>query len=176
MLAPRWREQFITTRGEAAYKGLYSVVSLAGLVLLIVGYSQTRSAPQIIWVPPTAMAHVAALLMLFAFVLLAATYVPGNRIKARVGHPMVLGVKIWAFSHLLANGQLADIVLFGAFLIWAVVNFIRSRKSDRQLGVVRTSADSIARDSITIVVGVGAWLVFAMWAHQWLIGVSPFGV
>lgn len=175
MFAPQWRERFINERSEVAYKGLYSVLSLVGLVLLVIGYGQTRTAPQHLWFPPAAMSHIAALLMLFSLVLLAAAYVPGNRIKAAVAHPMVLGVKVWAFSHLLANGRLGDIILFGAFLLWAVLNYVRSRKADRANGVVHDSAKSIARDSITLVAGVGGWLVFAMWAHVRLIGVSPFG-
>ena len=175
MLAPQWREGFIADRSEIAYKALYSVLSLIGLVLLVVGYGQTRAAPQFIWFPPASMALVASLLMLLSFVLLAAAYVPGNRIKAAVGHPMVLGVKVWAFSHLLANGRLGDIILFAAFLVWAVLNYVKSRKADRANGVVHESAKSIARDSITVVAGIGAWLAFAMWAHVRLIGVSPFG-
>lgn len=174
-LVPDQRLRFIGDRGEKAYKGLYSVVSLAGLVLLIIGYGQTREAPQFVWFPPASMALIASLLMLFAFVLLAAAYIPGNRIKAAVGHPMVLGVKVWAFSHLLANGRLGDMVLFGAFLAWSIFNYTRSRKMDRVNDVVRTSKDSIALDSITVVVGIAAWLLFAMWAHVRLIGVSPFG-
>ncbi|MFK7995603.1 MAG: NnrU family protein [Granulosicoccus sp.] len=175
VLFPQWREDFILQRGGIAYKGLYTVLSLLGLALLIIGYGQTRLLPQSIWFPPAAMAHIAALLTLVAFVFLAAAYVPGNRIKAAVGHPMVLGVKVWAFAHLLANGRLGDMLLFGAFLIWAIVVYVRSRKMDRAQGIVRTSANSIARDSITLVVGIGAWLVFVMWAHVRLIGVSPFG-
>lgn len=174
MFAPDWRDNFISKRGEMSYKGVYSAVSALGLVLLIVGYGQTRSVPQFIWFPPAAMAHIAALLMLFAFVLLAAAYVPNNRIKAAVGHPMVLGVKVWAVAHLLANGRLGDMVLFGGFLVWAVVNYVRSRKADRANGVVYGNARSIARDSVTVVTGVGAWLVFALWLHLWLIGVSVF--
>jgi len=175
MFAPQWRESFIRDRSALAYKGFYSVLSLMGLVLLIIGYGQTRTTPQYLWFPPAAMVHIAALLMLVSFILLAAAYVPGNRIKAAVSHPMVLGVKVWAFSHLLANGRLGDIILFGAFLVWAILNYVRSRKADRTNGVVHESAKSIARDSITVVAGVGGWLVFAMWAHARLIGVSPFG-
>ncbi|MFK8083184.1 MAG: NnrU family protein [Granulosicoccus sp.] len=172
---PQRRESFIRDRGELAYKIFYSVLSIIGFGLLIVGYSQTRVTPQHIWFPPAGMAHAASLLTLVAFVLLFAAYVPGNRIKSAVGHPMVLGVKIWAFAHLIANGRLGDMVLFGAFLIWAIVLYARSRKIDRAQGVVRVSANSIARDAITVLVGIGAWLVFAMWAHVRLIGVSPFG-
>ena len=175
MMAPQWRQGMISEKGELAFKGLYSVASLLGIVLLCIGYGQTRSDPVYIWSPPAATAHLASLLTLVAFVLLAAAYVPGNRIKAAVGHPMVLGVKVWAFAHLLANGRLGDMILFGAFLVWAVINYIKSRKADRLLGVVHESQSSIARDAVTVVAGIGAWLAFALWLHLWLIGVSPFG-
>ena len=173
-LAPQWRLSFIEQRGQSAFKGLYSVLSLVGLVFIVIGYGQSRIEPQFIWFPPPVMALIAALLMLFSFVLLAATYVPGNRIKVMLGHPMAAGVKIWAFSHLIANGRLGDMILFGAFLIWAIVSYTQSRKADRAEGIVRTSSNSIAVDSITVVIGIGAWLVFALWAHLKLIGVSPF--
>ncbi len=175
IFADDWRSKVIATRGEKTYKGLYSLLSLAGLVLIVVGYSQTRIDPVFIWNPPTAMAHVAALLTLVAFVLLAAAYVPGNHIKAAVGHPMVLGVKVWAFAHLLANGRLGDMILFGTFLAWAVLDYINSRKRDRATGVVYSTMPGIARDAAVIVAGIGAWLVFALWAHRLLIGVGPFG-
>lgn len=175
IFAEDWRSQVITTRGENTYKAVYSLLSLAGLALIVIGYSQTRTNPVFIWNPPVVMSHVAGLLTLAAFVLLAAAYVPGNRIKAAVGHPMVLGVKVWAFAHLLANGRLGDVILFGAFLAWAVFDYINSRKRDRAAGVVYVTMQGIARDAAVIVVGIGAWLVFALWAHRLLIGVSPFG-
>lgn len=179
MFADEKRTAFLENRGEAAYKGIYSLTSLIGLVLMIIGYGQTRLSPVDIWHPPAFMAHIAALLMLLAFVFLVAAYVPGNRIKGWVGHPMVLGVKVWALSHLLANGRLADIILFGSFLVWAVLNYVISRRRDRLSGVSSTVDSSIVpnigRDAIVVGVGVVAWLVFAMWAHLKLIGVSPFG-
>ena len=175
VLAPDWRQGFINSKGSNAYKALYSSLSIVGLVVLVIGYGQTRESPQFIWFPPAVMAPIASLLVLIAFVLLIAAYVPGNRIKVVVGHPMAASVKIWAFAHLLANGRLGDMVLFGAFLAWAVMNYTRSRKADSVQGVVRTSRNSLAIDSLTIAIGVVAWLVFAMWAHRRLIGVSPFG-
>jgi len=153
VLIPEWRLQFINDKGEIAYKVLYSVLSLAGLVLLIIGYGQTRAAPQFIWFPPVAMAHVGSLLMLVAFVLLAAAYIPGNLIKATVGHPMVLGVKVWAFAHLLANGRLGDIILFGTFLLWSVLLYVRSRKADRLQGVTYQVNGGLAINALTVVVG-----------------------
>lgn len=175
MFADDKRTSFIETRGEAVYKGIYSMASVVGLVLLIVGYQQTRLSPVDLWYPPAFMAHIAALLMLLSFVFVVAAYVPGNRIKGWVGHPMVLGVKVWAFSHLLTNGRLADLILFGSFLVWAVLNYVISRKRDRLAGATRSLDVSISRDAIVVVVGLVAWLVFAMWLHLKLIGVSPFG-
>ncbi|NND92195.1 MAG: NnrU family protein [Granulosicoccus sp.] len=173
--AETWRAEVIDQRGEHAYKAVYSVVSLIGLVLIVMGYSQTRQAPVNLWYPPAGMSHVAALLTLPAFILLVAAYIPGTHIKSAVGHPMILGVKVWAFAHLLANGRLGDVILFGAFLSWAVLDYISSRKRDRRLGIVHTPMPGLSRDAIAVVAGTGAWLVFALWLHVRLIGVSPFG-
>jgi len=172
------RERFIAQRGENAWKGLYSVVSLVGIVLIVVGY---RAAPNVyLWFPPTWLRHVALLLTAAAFVLVVAAYVPGNRIRAAVGHPMVLGVKVWALAHLLANGSLPSIVLFGAFLAWAVADFVSARRRDRRAVTEGVAADRAAgRLGPTLAsVGIGlvAWFVFAVWLHQWLIGVSPIAV
>ena len=132
VFADDWRTQTRARLGAGAFKGVYSLLSLAGLVLLVWGYGVARQQPVVLWNPPVAMRHVAALLTLFSFVLLAAAYVPGNQIKARLHHPMVLGVKVWALAHLLANGTLADVLLFGSFLVWAIVLFAASRRRDRR--------------------------------------------
>lgn len=175
ILATAWRSELIAARGENLYKGVYSLASVVGLVLIVLGYSQTRLEPVFVWMPPIAMSHVAALLMLLSFILLAAAYIPGTRIKAALGHPMVLGVKVWAVAHLLANGRLGDMVLFGAFLAWAVVDYAASRRRDRREGVVRERSPGIARDAMAVVAGGLAWFAFALWLHLLLIGVSPFG-
>jgi len=160
--------------GDNGYKGLYSLMSIAGFVLVIWGYGQAKQQPVLLWIPPVAMRHIAALLTLVAFVLLAAAYVPGNAIKARLHHPMVLGVKTWAFAHLLANGMLAHVVLFGAFLVWAVLNFRAARQRDRE-GQVVYPPGRAGPTVIAVVVGVAAWAFFAFWAHGAWIGVRPFG-
>ncbi len=160
--------------GELGYKGAYSVASLAGLVLIVVGYGAARENPQIVWIAPVWTRHLAALLTLLAFVLLAAAYVPGNAIKARLHHPMVLGVKVWALSHLLANGMLADILLFGGFLLWAVLSFRAARGRDRAAGTVYPAGRG-APTLVAVAAGVGAWAVIAFWAHGVLFGVKPFG-
>jgi uncharacterized membrane protein len=120
------------------------------------------------------MRHIAALLTLFAFVLLAAAYVPRNGIKARLHHPMVLGVKVWALAHLLANQFLHDLLLFGGFLAWAVLSFRAARQRDRAAGTTYPPG-TVVGTVATVVIGVVAWAVFAMWAHGLLFGVRPFG-
>ena len=131
IVADGWRTAQLKRLGEGAWKGIYSLISLAGFGLIVWGFSLARQQPVVLWTPPVAMRHVAALLTLIAFVLLVAAYVPRNAIKARLHHPMVLAVKTWAFAHLLANGTLADLLLFGAFLAWAVVCYIAEKKRDR---------------------------------------------
>lgn len=173
---PAARQRFIDERGEGAWKGLYSLASLIGLVLIVVGYGQARLAPVSLWVPPAFLTPVNWLLMVATFVLLAAAYVPGNAIQAKLGHPMVLGVKVWAFSHLLVNGMLADVLLFGSFLVWAVVDFVASRRRDRAEGVVRHHDGGALGWIAPIAVGLVLWAVFVFWAHRALIGVSPMGV
>jgi len=168
------RTQLRTRLGAGGYKGLYSLVSLAGLVLIVMGYGDTRTAPVDLWMPPRGMAHATSLLTLLSFVLLAAAQVPGNHIKAAVGHPMVIGVKVWAFAHLLSNGRLADVVLFGTFLVWAVLDFRAARRRDRVEGIVRAPGSG-AKTGITVVAGLVAWAAFAFYLHAVLIGVRPMG-
>ena len=174
MLADGWRTRTRARMGEGAYKGFYSLASVLGFALIVWGFGVARQQPVLLWSPPVAMRHVAALLTLISFVLLAAAYVPGNGIKARVHHPMVLGVKVWALAHLLANGTLAHVVLFGSFLAWAVWNFIASRKRDRADGV-QYPPGRAGSTAVTVVAGLVAWAVFALLLHGWLIGVKPFG-
>ena len=174
VFAEGWRGATIARVGEKPWKGIYSLVSIAGFAVLVWGYGVARQHPVVVWTPPRGMAHVAALLTAIAFVLLAAAYVPRNQIKAKVHHPMLLGVKTWAFAHLLANGTLADIVLFGAFLVWAILDFAASRRRDRAAGTVYP-AGTAARTGITVVAGLVAWAVFAFMLHGPLIGVRPLG-
>jgi uncharacterized membrane protein len=174
IVADPWRSAMRARLGEGAWKGLYSLLSLAGFALLIWGYGQARQTPVVLWTPPVSMRHLAALLTAIAFILITAAYVPRNAIKAKLHHPMVLGVKTWALAHLLANGTLADVLLFGSFLAWAVVLFAVSRRRDRANGTVYP-AGTASGTTITVVVGLLAWAAFAFWLHGMLIGVRPFG-
>jgi uncharacterized membrane protein len=174
IIADDWRTAQLKRRGEGAWKGIYSLFSLAGFGLIVWGFGLARQQPVDLWTAPAGMRHVAALLTLIAFILLAAAYVPRNAIKASMHHPMLLAVKVWAFAHLLANGRLADLLLFGAFLGWAVVCFIAARKRDRAAGTQYT-AGSPGGTAATVVAGAVAWAAFAFWLHGALIGVRPFG-
>ena len=168
-----WRAAQIARLGETLWKGLYSLAAAVGLVLIIWGYHLAQAQPIVLWTPPSWMRHLGALLTVPAFVLLAAAYVPRNRIKAAVGHPMVAGVKLWALAHLLVNGTLAAMLLFGAFLVWAVADFTSARRRDRAAGT-RYPAGTASRDAVVVVVGLVAWALFAFLLHGWLIGVRPF--
>jgi uncharacterized membrane protein len=176
VVAEGWRAATIASVGERPWKGVYSLVSLAGFVLIVVGYGLSRQSPIVMWPqPPVATRHVAALLTLVAFVLVVAAYVPGNQLKAKLHHPMVLGVMAWALAHLLANNTVADVLLFGSFLAWAALDYRAARRRDRAAGTVYR-AGVASRTAIAVVVGVIAWAVFAFWLHRALIGVNPLGV
>lgn len=175
IVADGWRARMLQRLGEGGWKGLYSLASLLGFALIVWGFGQARQQPVLLWSPPVAMRHMASLLTLISFVLLAAAYVPGNGIKARLHHPMVLGVKTWALAHLLANGNVAHVLLFGAFLVWAVLSFSAARRRDRAAGT-QYAAGRTGATLLTLAVGAGAWVAFALWLHGMLIGVRPFAV
>ena len=174
IVADGWRTATIARVGAMPWKGIYSLLSIAGFVLLVIGYGAARQAPVALFAPPVWTRHLAALLTIPAFVLLAAAYVPGNAIRRAVGHPMMLGVKVWALAHLIANGTLADLLLFGTFLAWAVLGYIAARRRDRAAGTTYPAGPG-SRTAITVVVGLVAWAVFAFALHRPLIGVAPFG-
>ena len=174
IFADGWRSRTLAGLGDKGWKAAYSVVSLVGFGLIIWGYGLARQQPVVVWSPPVMMKHLNSLFTLVAFIFLAAAYVPRNQIKARLHHPMVLGVKLWAFGHLLATGKLADIVLFGAFLLWAVLDFRAARQRDRALGTVYAPG-TMTGTLIAVVVGAVAWAVFAFWLHAAWIGVAPLG-
>lgn len=169
------RQAFIARRGARAWKGLFTLVSLLGFALVVVGFGQARLTPVVLWSPPRWTHGLAGLMTLAAFVLVAAAYVPGNALKARLRDPMILGVKAWALGHLLSNGTLADVVLFGSFLAWAVLDFRAARQ--RRASGQDTAAPGVrsGRTGLTIAIGAITWAVFAFWLHGPLIGVRPFG-
>jgi uncharacterized membrane protein len=175
IVAPQWRSRTLARLGERPWKLVYSVISLVGLVLIVRGYAAARADPLVLWAAPAWGRHVTALLTVAGFALIAAAYVPGTRIKAALGHPMTAGVGLWALGHLFANGRLAGVLLFGAFLAWAIVTFVTRRRRDREAGTVYP-AGALVRDAIAVTIGIFASLVFALWLHGPLIGVRPFGL
>lgn len=175
IFANDWRDAQVARMGELRWRGVYALFAIAGLALIIWGYGLARADPVVLWLPPAWTRHLAALLTVPAFILLVAAYLPGSHIKAKIGHPMVAGVKVWALAHLPANGNLADATLFGAFLVWAIADFLAARRRDRIAG--RTYPVCCwTRDAAVVVIGLLAWALFALWGHVWLIGVKPFGV
>ena len=174
IFADGWRSSMIARLGPLKWKGLYSLVSIIGFVVLIYGYKLARQETMVLWTSPWWMKHVTALLMMFAFILFVSAYVPRNSFKARLHHPQVLSVKVWALSHLLTTGIAAGVVLFGGFLIWAVLSFRAARQRDRAAGTVYPPGNAIGT-SIAIAAGLVAWSVFALLLHGPLIGVRPLG-
>ena len=172
IFAPAWRDRMAAQMGEIPWKAIYAVVSLIGLLLIIWGYGLARTDPIPLWAPPVWLRHVNLLLMLPIFVLLLAAYLPG-RIRATVGHPMLAAVKLWAFGHLLANGNLADVVLFGSFLVWAVADRISLKR--RVTPWVPLAPEGKLNDLIAVVGGLLIYGAFIGGLHLWLFGVSPLG-
>jgi len=170
IVAPQWRDGQVARLGEGPWKGIYSVVSAIGFALLIYGYGAARQNPVVLYTPPTALRHLALLLMLPVFPLLVAAYVPG-RIKAMTKHPMLLATKFWALAHLLANGTLADVLLFGGFLAWAVADRISVKR--RPARPIPGAPPRPYNDVIVVVIGLALYAMFVMGAHRWLFGVSP---
>ena len=177
IFANDWTNALIEKRGPVVWKISYTLLSLIGFVMIIKGYTLAQEARILVWSPPSWAGHLTGLLMLLCFILLASSKRPKNIIFAVLKHPMIIAVKIWALAHLLANGSLAGIVLFGSFLIWAVLDFRSSRKRDEK--AVRSHQESalIANWQGTlpaIFIGIGVWIVFAFYLHRLLIGVQPF--
>lgn len=173
IFAPDWRNRMAGRLGRIGWQVIYSLVSVAGFLLIIKGYGEARLSPVPVYAPPVWTRHLASLLMLPAFVLLLAAYLPG-RIRTATKHPMLAATKLWAVSHLLANGMLHDLLLFGAFLAWAVADRISlKRRVPRPTPALPATR---VNDAIAVVGGLALYVVFAMWLHARWIGVAPFGV
>jgi uncharacterized membrane protein len=172
IFAPALRARARTRLGESGWKGIYALVSLIGFVMIVYGFGLARQSPVVLYTPPHWMRHVAFLFMLPVFPLLLAAYLPG-RIKTATKHPMLAAVKCWAFAHLLANGLLADVLLFGGFLAWAVVDRISLKRRPPQ--AIHTAPPGRFNDVIAVVLGLALYALFIGWAHVRLFGVSPLG-
>jgi uncharacterized membrane protein len=168
IVAAAWRDAMAARLGHG-WRGLFALVSIAGFVLIIYGYGVARMTPTILYVPPLWLRYVAVFLMLFVFPLLLATYLPG-RIKRAAKHPMLAATKLWATAHLLANGMLADVTLFGAFLIWAVADRISLKR--RAPRPIATAPATPANDAIAVLGGLAIYATFVLWLHARLFGVQ----
>jgi uncharacterized membrane protein len=170
IVAPAWREGVVARLGEGRWKGIYSLASLAGLALIVWGFSQARQMPVVVYIPAAWMRAVAPLITLPMFPLLIGAYVPG-KIRAIFKHPMLVAVKLWALSHLLANGMLHEVILFGSFLAWAVVLRISSkRRTPRPAPNIPIRRFN---DASAIIVGVVVYLATVFVLHRLVLGVSP---
>ena len=163
------RARLIGSWGESGYKAGYALVSLAGLVLIVWGFAHYRATGRIdVWYPPKALKHVTVALMLPSVILVVAAYLRG-RIYTAVKHPMLSGVKLWAAAHLLANGDLGGIILFGSFLGWAVFDRVSlKRRTDAGAPVIRTGG--LVSDIIAVVVGTLIYLAIGLYLHPKYIG------
>jgi uncharacterized membrane protein len=165
-----WRNAMVARLGEGPWKGLYSLASFAGLLLIVKGYAAARVAPIVLWTPPAWLTHLTLLLMIVVFPLLLATYLPG-RIKTATKHPLLSAVKFWALAHLLANGTLADVLLFGGFLLWAGIDRVSVKyRAPRKAPAAPASKHN---DLIVLVGGLALYFLFIFWAHEALFGVKP---
>ncbi len=165
-----WRDRMVGQLGEWTWKGLYSVVAAVGLTLIIIGYGDARPGSAFLYSPPLWMNHLVALLMLPVFILLLAAYLPG-RIQSHTKHPMLIATKLWALSHLLANGRVVEVLLFGSLLIWAVM--VRISLKRRPTRSIPNLPKSGLNDVIAVVAGLGLYVLFAFHLHLAWIGVPP---
>jgi len=166
-----WRNRMVDKIGEGPWKGLYSLAAIAGFIVMVWGYGLARYDTAILYSPPTWLQHISLLLLLPVFPLLIAAYLPG-RIKAAVKHPMLLAVKLWALSHLLANGSVISVILFGSILAWAVVDRISlNHRNQRPIpGIPSTQFNDI----LAVAAGIGMYFALVLWLHNLLFGVSPY--
>lgn len=168
--APGLRARAVESMGPNPWRGVYSLVSAVGFVMILYGFHLARQAPVVLYAPPSWTRQLAFLLMLPVFPLILAAYLPG-RIKTAMKHPMLAAVKFWALAHLLSNGTLADVLLFGSFLVWAICDRVSFNRRPPQ--IIRTAPPARFNDLIALIAGLALYVFFVMWAHLWLFGVSP---
>lgn len=167
IIALEYREKFVAMN-EKAYKAVYALVSFLGLYLIVTGYASLRENPNIVYFGVQSLRPLVSILMLFGFILFWAPYFPG-KIKAITKNPQLIAVVLWAFSHLLVNGRIADLMLFGSFFVWAVIDLVSMKK--RQQRVVTPLKASWVNDVIAIVIGSVVYGLFVKFLHASLIGI-----
>lgn len=175
VVAAPWRDAQIARFGVTGWRIGFGLLSIAGVVVTIYGYALARRAPVSVWAPPFWMPHLTALLTLIAFVLIVANYVRGNHFRRALRYPLACGIALWALAHLLANGTMHDIVLFGALFVWSLTLLISGTGRDRVEAAGTVVPARASRDALSVVIGVIAWAIFAFYLHGPLIGVRPLG-
>ncbi|WP_322887387.1 NnrU family protein (plasmid) [Sinorhizobium medicae] len=173
VVAPGFRAGIIESRGKGTWMGLYTIVSLVGVCLIIYGFGQARGETGMLYNPPEFLRHSALLLMLIAFIVLAAGFLPAGRIAVALKHPQVLSIKIWALAHLLANGETSSVLLFGSFLAWAVILRISLKRRERAGEKVLPVFKSGRNDVLAVLTGLAAYVLFVWKLHELVIGVPP---
>ncbi|MEO9612726.1 MAG: NnrU family protein [Nitratireductor sp.] len=169
VFAPAWRDQKRDALGHGPWRGAYSLVSVVGFVLIVWGYGLAWAGAPVLYEPPVWLKHLAALLMLFAFISIMVFALPAGRLKPVLKHPMLLAVKLWALAHLLANGDLASLLLFGSFLAWAVLD----RISVKRRGEAPPAPGPVFNDAIAVAAGLVLYVLFVWKLHLWLFGAVP---
>ncbi|MGB8694175.1 MAG: NnrU family protein [Steroidobacteraceae bacterium] len=170
IVAPQWRHRTVLRMGVPLWRAFYSLLSLGGLLLIIRGFALSRAAPVVLYAPGVRLHLIVSALMLPVFPLLFSTYLPG-RIRSAARHPTLVAIKLWAVAHLLANGTLADVLLFGSFLAWAVLDRISLKR--RPARPVAGAPPGKWNDLLAIVLGLAVYALFVGWAHWRLFGVAP---
>lgn len=173
LVAPEWRASNMLQNGAMRWRIRFGMITLLATAFIIMGYMQMRMAPVWLWFPPVWTRHLAGLLMLVALFFVGSALVPNTTMKKKVGYPMLIAVKIWAFSHLISNDNLADIIVFGSFLIWSIVSFAVYRRRDRKAGVVRDQESGVQFDLAAFTFAMVSWFIMVFYLHEAVIGVSP---
>ncbi|WP_133010237.1 NnrU family protein [Marinomonas flavescens] len=173
IFAPEWRDRNMAKSGAMRWRIRFGLISLLAIASIIIGYMQLRPSPIWLWYPPAWTHQISAVLMLISFYFAAAAIIPGTKVKSMIGHPLLIAIKVWALAHLISNGTLADVILFGSFLIWAIVSFAVARRRDRAAGVEKPIYIGVHMDLAAFVLTMVCWFAMVFFLHKLLIGVSP---
>lgn len=173
LVAPHWRETIMQQHGAMRWKMRFGMITLLSTAFIVMGYLQMRVEPVWLWFPPVWTRHLAGLLVLVALFFAGSALVPNTTMKKKMGYPMLIAVKIWAFAHLISNGSLADVMVFGSFLVWSIVSFAVYRRRDRKAGVIRDFESGVQYDLAAFAFAMVSWFAIVFYLHQAIIGVSP---
>ncbi|WP_394182443.1 NnrU family protein [Marinomonas posidonica] len=172
VVAPNWREVHLEKTGLVQWRTRFILLSVLSLALIVLGYQKMRLEPIWLWFPPIVVQHISSLVMLVALFALGSAMVPKTTLKSKMGYPFLISVKLWAFAHLMSNGTLADVILFGSLLVWSVVSFAVYRRRDRRNGVIREDG-GVQYNLVAFVFAMVSWFAIVFFLHKVVIGVSP---